>query len=309
MKQIYFLLAAFVFNIISLRSQTPNDAFMMKKGEICIALPYQYSSWDHYWEGTLYRDNPNLGTVSTSIVAPMFALGLHNKINLIAGLPWIKTKASAGTLRGESGIQDLNIWLKGNLLDHHFNAKNRIEIMASLGAIIPVGNYYADYMPLGLGLGSKIFGSRLMINWFSEMGLFASLNAGYDVRSNVTGDRTNYYTDKQYETDEYEMPNQVNGGLTLGYFKNTTRFELQYNIMNTQGGVDIRRNDMPFLTSNMDQQQVGFMLQQRMPFHKNLGIILMASQTLNGRNVGKATSFGGGILYQFNLFNKTKTEN
>ena len=104
------------------------------------------------------------------------------------------------------------------------------------------------------------------------------------------------------------MPNLLTGGLTLGYFKNTTRVELQYNVINTQGGVDIRRNDAPFLTSNMDQTQIGAMIQQRMPFHKNLGIILMAAHTLSGRNVGKSNSFGIGLLYQFKLFNKTKSE-
>ncbi len=309
MKQFYLIIVVFSFQMYSLFGQTPNDAYMMEKGEICIAAPYQYSSWNHYWEGTLYRDNPNLGTVSTQMFAPMFALGIHKKINFIAGLPWIKTNASAGTLHGESGLQDLSLWLKGNLLVHRFNAKNKLVIMASLGAILPVGKYYADYLPLSLGLGSNVFGSRIMINWYSESGLFASLNAAYDLRSNVTGDHTNYYTDSYYQTDEYKMPDLVSGGITLGYSKNTTRFELQYNLMNTQGGVDIRRNDMPYLTSNMDQQQAAFLLQQRMPFHENLGIILMGAHTLNGRNIGKSTSFGGGILYQFKIFNTSNKEN
>ena len=144
MKQFYGLLTVLFISLNGLLAQTANDAFMMKKGEICIAVPYQYSSWDHYWEGTLYRDNPNLGTVSSHMVAPMFALGLHSRLNLIAGLPWMKTKASAGTLRGESGFQDLSLWLKGKVINYEINPKHRLEVMASVGLILPVGSYYTD---------------------------------------------------------------------------------------------------------------------------------------------------------------------
>ncbi len=81
-----FLFSFLCFSFIGL-SQSPNDAFMMKKKELCIALPYQYSSWDHYWEGSLYRDNPNLGMVSQQVVMPMFAYGIVDRLNVIAALP------------------------------------------------------------------------------------------------------------------------------------------------------------------------------------------------------------------------------
>lgn len=97
-------------------------------------------------------------------------------------------------------------------------------------------------------------------------GLFASATIGYDLRSNVNIDRTNYYTTEHIESNEFKMPNALFSGITLGYFKNLTRVELQYNKMNTLGGVDIRRNDMPLLVSDMDADQVGFYIQQRMPF-------------------------------------------
>ncbi len=286
-------------------SQSPNDAFMMKKKELCIALPYQYSSWDHYWEGSLYRDNPNLGTVSQQVVMPMFAYGIVDRLNIIAALPYIKTKASAGTLRGEQGFQDLSIWLKGKVLSTNIGSKNSLDLMASVGYIQPVGGYYADYLPLSLGLGSQTFASRLMLNWWSSFGLFASANIGYDARANVKIDRTNYYTDRAYVTNEIRMPNMLNYGVTVGYFKNTTRIEAFYAVMDTEGAIDIRRNDMPMLSSNMDNSQVGFYIQQRMPFHQNLGITLNGAFTLSGRNVGKTNAFGGGLVYQLNFSKKS----
>ena len=51
----------------SASAQTDMDAIMMNKKQFCQGLTYDYSSWDHYWEGTFKRDNENLGTVSTQM--------------------------------------------------------------------------------------------------------------------------------------------------------------------------------------------------------------------------------------------------
>ena len=59
---------------------------------------YSYSSWKNYWEGTLKRENLNLGTVSTQMYGVMGNYGITRKLNLLFGVPYVKTKASAGTL-------------------------------------------------------------------------------------------------------------------------------------------------------------------------------------------------------------------
>jgi hypothetical protein len=46
----------------SLQAQTPTDGIMMNNGEFCFAASYGSESWDHYWEGTLSRENGNIGT-------------------------------------------------------------------------------------------------------------------------------------------------------------------------------------------------------------------------------------------------------
>ena len=57
---------------------------------------YSHSSWKNYWEGTLKRDNLNLGRVSTNAYSVMGNYGVTRKLNLLFSLPYIKTKASAG---------------------------------------------------------------------------------------------------------------------------------------------------------------------------------------------------------------------
>lgn len=298
-----FLLFVLMFGQHLTKAQTPTDAFIMQKGQICAALPYQHESWNKYWEGTLFRENKNLGTVTSQTIMPMFALGIHNRLNIIASLPYINREASAGTLKGESGFQDLSVWLKALLFSYKAGDKHSLDVMASAGFTAPVGGYYADYLPLSLGMGVNVFNTRLILNYRHNSGLFASVMGGYDFRSNLTTDRTNYFIDQHYLTNELYMPNVMLAGFTAGFNNELTRIELRYNLMNTNGGFDIRRNDMPFPSNNMDMGRVEFLYQQRMPFYKPLGIMLTAGYTTSGRNVGKSTSFGAGIVYLANLWN------
>lgn len=124
--------------VSSISAQTPSDAFMMKKKEICFAVPYQYSSWDHYWEGSLYRDNPNLGTVSTVMIGPMIAAGIHDGINIIVSCPWIKTNTSNSPLRGESGFQDFSLWIKAKLYE-------KVERIKSFGSCVKFGSIVTSW--------------------------------------------------------------------------------------------------------------------------------------------------------------------
>src|SRR5580765_9114596 len=84
----------------SLSAQTDIDAIMMEKNAFCVGPMYSYSSWKNYWEGTLKRENLNLGRVSTQMFGLMGNYGLTRKINLLFSAPYVKTKASAGTLHG-----------------------------------------------------------------------------------------------------------------------------------------------------------------------------------------------------------------
>ena len=64
-------------------AQTDMDAIMMEKKQLCLGPMYSYSSWKNYWEGTLKRDNLNLGRVSTQMFGLMGNYGLNRKLNLL----------------------------------------------------------------------------------------------------------------------------------------------------------------------------------------------------------------------------------
>ena len=60
----------------NIKAQTDIDALMMAKNNFCGGITYNYSSWEHYWEGTLKRTNKNLGTVSSQMVMVMGNYGI-----------------------------------------------------------------------------------------------------------------------------------------------------------------------------------------------------------------------------------------
>src|ERR1700743_3719111 len=112
MKRILFtclLLPAFQF---ALYAQTDLDAIMMAKKNFCIGGTYSQNSWNKYWEGTFKRDNQNIGNVSTNMYSVMGNYGITDKLNFLFGVPYITTKAFAGTLHNSRGIQDFSAWLK-----------------------------------------------------------------------------------------------------------------------------------------------------------------------------------------------------
>src|SRR5690349_12144874 len=99
------------------KAQTDVDGIMMNKNNLCTGFQYGISDWDHYWEGKLKRTNENLGHITTQSVTWMGNYGISNKLNVLFSLPYIWTKASAGTLHGVNGLQDLSLMLKYKIIE------------------------------------------------------------------------------------------------------------------------------------------------------------------------------------------------
>ncbi|MDX2045597.1 MAG: hypothetical protein SFU87_02375, partial [Chitinophagaceae bacterium] len=158
--QAFFLLAF----AGSLQAQTEMDAIMMNKKQICNAVMYSYSSWDHYWEGTLKRNNLNLGTVSTQSVMYGANYGITDKLNVMVMAPYVWTKASAGTLSGLNGVQDVSLFVKWKPIAKTFG-KNKISLIAIGGLSTPLSDYVIDFLPLSIGLGSTNLIARGMLDY------------------------------------------------------------------------------------------------------------------------------------------------
>lgn len=277
-------------------AQTEADAIMMGKNNLCIGGTFSYSSWNNYWEGTLKRDNENIGTVSTKMYALMGNYGISNKLNLLFGAPYVKTHATAGTLHGTQGVQDLSLWLKWMPYEKKIS-KNTVFAVYGLGGFsTPLSNYSGDYLPLALGLHSTNLSARLLAD-IQHGDFFATLSGTYTYRSNITINRDAYYTTSMHYTNEVEMPNVTSAQFRTGYRTNRLIAEAILDYNNTLGGFDIRRNDMPFPSNNMDWTSAGVNLKYTFKKVPGLSLIGGGNYVLHGRNVGQGTQFYGGAFY------------
>lgn len=287
-------------------AQTDIDGVMMRKNAFCVGTMYGQSSWKNYWEAALKRDNENFGTVSTTTYSILGNYGITNNLNVLFGLPFIKTKASAGQLKGQKGIQDLSFWVKWKPYSEKIWS-GRLSLFIIGGFSLPVSGYTADFLPMSIGLESKNLSLRAMAD-YQRGAWFGTISGTYVRRSNINIDRTAYYTTEMHYTTEVRMPDAASFNIRAGYRNKGLIAEAVFDNWNTLGGFDIARNNMPFPSNKMNATRVGFNFKYDMPFHRQISITGNGMITVAGRNLGQSTGFNAGILYVLDLSSKKKTD-
>ncbi|MEP7278852.1 MAG: hypothetical protein ABI813_09440 [Bacteroidota bacterium] len=289
---LFFILFA---SIAQLHAQTDADAIMMAKNNFCIGPVYSYSSWKNYWEGTLKRNNLNLGTVSSSMIGAMGTYGVSSKLNVIFNIPYVKTNSTAGTLHSQKGIQDLSLWLKFMPMEKELGS-GTLSLYGIGGFSFPVSSYVVDYLPLSIGMRSTNLTLRALAD-YQVANFFATIAASYVVRSDIKIDRDAYYTTELHSTNKVAMPNAAQYNLRIGYRTERLIAEALLCKWTTLGGFDITRNNMPFPSNKMNMTTAGVNIKYNVKAIDGLSLIGGGSYTLAGRNVGQSTAVDVGIFY------------
>ena len=273
-------------------AQMPTDAIYMPKKSLCVAAMYGNSTWKNYWEGELKRENLNIGKNVTQSFSLMAAYGITDKLNAIVNLPYVTTHNTAGNLAGQKGFQDVSAFLKYKVWE-----KKGFSVNTILGGSIPMTNYVPDFLPMSIGLQAKTAVGRLILAYNHSSGMYVAGSAAYTLRSNIKVDRNAYQAyEKIFNTNEVEVPNATDAAVRLGYLKNGLQIEAFLTRFTCVKGDNIRRNDMPFPTNNMQATNAGFYAKYQ---YKKVGFLANVAYTLNGLNVGQSTMFMGGITYLF----------
>ena len=300
-KALTFMGAALLTVMLScpvLHGQTIEDGIMVAKRSVTATALYSHDSWDHYWEGSLNRINGNVGTVTTQMATLTGNYGLTNRLNILAGVPYVWTHASQGTLHGQSGFQDLTLAVKYNALQLRVGDFGGLRLIGLVTGAIPLTDYTPDLQPLSLGTHSRRIGGRLTMNFQGRQGLYVNGSAAYTVRGNVKLDRSSYYTNGQlYLSDEVAMPNLFNYILSAGYRKKNMMFVGNFAQQQARGGGDIRRQDLPFVSNRTNFSQAGATVLYPMPGLRTLQYTFTYANTFEGRNVGQANTFTAGLMY------------
>lgn len=302
-KNITTCLLALLF--IKAGAQTDIDGLMMGKKNLCIGPVFGYSSWDHYWEGTFKRDNANLGKVSSSVYSIMGNYGISRKLNILAAIPYISSKASAGQLAPMKGFQDISLWFKYEAWSRDIGKNAALSAYAIGGVSLPASNYVADFLPMSIGLHSKNLSLRGLLD-FEYKKLFATASATYIVRSNIELDRNAYYTTEMHYTNEVKMPDAASWNIRAGYRHNDNIAEVVVDNFTTLGGFDITKNNMPFPSNRMNATRIAAGFKYSTSFVNGLSVVGSAFNTIAGRNVGQSKGFTAGLFYIMDFSPKHK---
>jgi hypothetical protein len=298
-----FLLAFLAFLALvalatSARAQTIDDGLMMPRKNLCTGFLYSHDSWESYWEGTLKRVNGNIGTITTQSLSWMGNYGITDRLNFIAEVPYVWTHASQGVLHGMNGFQDLTVAAKYNVLETGLTSHGMLRAIVVASAGFPLGDYTPDFQPLSIGTHSKRFATRGTLHFQARKGWFLTGTAAYTFRDTVTLDRSTYFTDNRlFLTNEVAMPDVFDFTVSAGYMGHGFQVPLSYSQQSTLGGGDIRRQDMPFVSNRMNFSKVDALVMYYLPHVRNLALRAAGTYTVDGRNVGQASTFTGGLLY------------
>jgi hypothetical protein len=283
-------------------AQTIDDGLMMPKRSLCTGFIYSHEGWEKYWEGTLKRSNGNIGTLTAQSVTWMGSYGVTDRLNVIAMLPYVWTSASQGVLSPMHGVQDLTLAAKFNLLETEFTKHGflRTIVVASAGA--PLGDYTPDFQPLSIGMASRRASGRVTLLFQAKQGWFVRGSGAYTRRGNVTLDRSSYFTnDRLYLSNEVAMPDVIDYTVSAGYANRGLQIPVSFSQQSTRGGGDIRRQDMPFVSNRMNFSKLDALVLYTLPKAKNLTLKVAGTYTVDGRNVGQATTLTAGVLYTFHF--------
>jgi hypothetical protein len=283
----------------TVHAQTDFDGLFMDRNQLCVGLIGSHASFTRYWEGSLNRDNLNMGTVSNNSVSVMGNYGLSNRLNFVFNLPYVQTKASAGNMQGQNGVQDISLWLKYALIQKKV-FKGDLQVIPTIGYSMPTRYYTPDVLPLSIGMQSRVWSYRMIVDYEKNHWYFTGA-ATYMHRQNIFLDRNTYYTDRQIYSNEVIMPDVWLWNARFGYRNQDFIADVFYENMNTIGGFDIARNAMPFPSNNMDYQRLGIYLKYETPVN-GLSILANGFTTFAGRNMGQWMGYSLGAFYILNLY-------
>jgi hypothetical protein len=305
-SRVQIILSVIISTLIPslVKAQTEMDAIMMNKNQFCNGFVYEHASWNNYWEGSLKRTNENLGTVTTQSLMMMSNYGITNNLNIMAGLPYIKTKASAGTMHGMEGLQDVSLTVKWRPIRQTYG-KGKLSVYLLGGISTPSSKYVVDFLPMSIGLGSTKLIAKGMVDY--EVKRFTVTgSAAYIRRSNIKLDRDNYYDTELHLTDEVKMPDAAQYQLRTGYRGKYLLAEALLTNWTTLGGFDMTRNNMPFPSNRMNGTMIGAAIKYTIKSFTNLSLVGGFNHTIAGRNMGKANAYNAGVFYLCDLSKRTK---
>ena len=274
----------------------------MARHDLLTGNLYTYESWDQYWEGTLKRVNGNIGTITTRTNIWSANYGVTDRLNVIAMRPVRLDPRQSGRAPRHPGLPGHHA---GGEVQLSRDSRRRngpsLRAIAVASAGIPLTDYNPELPPLSIGSGSTRVSGRGTLNLQSTPGWFLNGSTAYTWRSEVAA-RPALLLHRRPVRDE-----QPGGHAQRVRLRRERRLHEAgpddglLRVAATDAG---RRRHPP--PGHAVRVQPDEFLQggrhggcTRFPSCRTWQVTFAYAYTLDGRNVGQATTFTGGLLYSF----------
>ncbi len=287
----FFTMLCLIAMPLLLGAQSPINGFMQGKGKGNVVVSYFTESYDEVFLVPQKIQNvPVFGEVTLNSLSLFGTYGLSDQLDVIVNLPYITAQGSAsqellddlGFDGKRSGLQDLSVYLKYNPLTYKVG-NGTLRFVGALGLATPLSNYPVNeglQSILAIGNRATSLNTTLLAHYQTNMGLFAAAQASYSLRNN-------------------DVPNAILSEIKVGYGCKFLYADAWIGSQRSTSGVDILGLGFEgfFPATKVNYTRTGINL--FVPVVKGLGISAGANTYLNGRNVGDATGFYGGIVLSY----------
>lgn len=263
------------------------DGFITPKNKGSISLSFSHENYDEFFLAAQRMDAPGRlgGQITTQSIGLYANYGITDRLNVVLNLPYIIAQGDGnenipqddGSFQDQQiqDFQDMAIYLKYQAYEHSFDA-GHLSLIPALGFGTPLSDYAADDL-LSVGNGATFFDMRGIVHFKAKNGLFIEGQAGHSFRSD-------------------EVPDAWVFAGKMGYAHE--KFYVDFGF-HTQ----ISESDAPdigqavFSAARVNFTQLS--LSAYYPVLPSVGISVGVGQYIDGRNVGLATRFSGGVVYSF----------
>ncbi len=253
-------------------SQGPIDGFFKGKNNFDIAGTFAYQHSETYYKGLDEIIYPR----DLAIVNLFGAYGISKNFDLIGSIPFINGK-----------FQDMSVFAKFDLIPGLFKkSTSPIHIVPAIGISFPMSNY-ATQTGQAIGQRATIIQPKLILQW-NIKNTFIQSQGGYN------------YTLSPVPSS-YSLSSKF--GLSKGRFYTDFWFEYQ----KANGGLDWTDNSIDFRELGVSYSRIGGVFYYKFKENTskpNWGGFINYSYVLDGRNTGKATTIGVGVVYSVHYKNK-----
>jgi hypothetical protein len=272
--------------------QFADDAIMLPKKGLFLHLSYAESRFDSYWEKDILYKNNDIGKITKRTGNAHISIGLSNRINIFASLPYARNTSEIPFLKKQEGFQDISGGLKLSVL----NPTNPFSVILSGAVSKPLNSYQLENQILALGLGSRTINGKLLLRYKLENGLYFGAQGGYLGREIVTLENDVYQNNQELVySNKVAPPDGYDYGLKLGYLNNTLQIEAFGEKFTSLSGDNIQYNQLPFISNKVNFTRAGIYTKYQI---NKIGFTVKASQVISGLNTPKALNLSAGLFFQ-----------